>query len=410
MSTSASSAGRKYREQRWLAFRLIGWMRRADPIGRHDEAPHERNGRRFVVQRLRAWVGVCMATSGSGAIDLLNGLSDAAMDHQPLVAIVGQQAGTALGADSQQEVDLVFLFKDVQTTSSRCAQHPSASCYDRGVSDPAASAADLDPLLACLRGRSIAVLTGAGISTESGIPDYRGPGTRARAKDPMRFAEYTADGVGRARYWVRAMVGWPSFAAARPNAGHLALADLEARGLVRGIVTQNVDRLHHAAGSRRIVELHGALHEVRCLDCGSIEPRPQVQRRLGELNPHVHTAVAELRPDGDADLPAHWIEGFRVPACLACGGTIKPDVVFFGESVPAAVVEQAHALVAECEALLVVGSSLAVFSGYRFVRRAHERGMPVAIVNLGDTRGDPYATVRIDAAAGDLLPRLRDRL
>jgi NAD-dependent deacetylase sirtuin 4 len=174
-------------------------------------------------------------------------------------------------------------------------------------------------LVACLRGRSIAVLTGAGISTESGIPDYRGPGTRARAKDPMRFAEYTASGVGRARYWVRAMVGWPSFAAARPNAGHLALADLEARGLVRGVVTQNVDRLHHGAGSRRVVELHGALHEVRCLDCGTLEPRAQVQRRLGELNPHVQTAVAQLRPDGDADLPTSWTEGFRVPACPACG-------------------------------------------------------------------------------------------
>jgi NAD-dependent SIR2 family protein deacetylase len=262
-------------------------------------------------------------------------------------------------------------------------------------------------LVALLRGRSIAVLTGAGISTESGIPDYRGPGTRARAKDPMRFAEYTASGVGRARYWVRAMVGWPSFAAARPNAGHRALAGLEDRGLVRGVVTQNVDRLHHAAGSRRIVELHGALHEVRCLDCGAIEPRAEVQARLDELNPHVRTAIAErVRPDGDADLPAHWIEGFRIPACRACGGTIKPDVVFFGESVPAPKVEAAYATIAEADVLLVVGSSLTVFSGYRFVRRAAERGMPIAIVNLGDTRGDPYATVRVDGPAGAVLTTL----
>jgi NAD-dependent SIR2 family protein deacetylase len=270
---------------------------------------------------------------------------------------------------------------------------------------------DVDALAQCLRGRALAVLTGAGISTESGIPDYRGPGTRARAKDPMRFAEYTGSGVGRARYWVRAMVGWPSFAAARPNAGHTALAELETRGRVCGVITQNVDRLHHRAGSRAVVELHGALFEVRCLDCGRIESRADVQARLAELNPHVHAAVAEmLRPDGDAELPTAWVEGFRVPACTGCGGTIKPDVVFFGENVPAPKVEQAYTMLADADALLVVGSSLTVFSGYRFVRRAAERGMPIAIVNLGETRGDPYATVRVDAAAGEVLPRLLDAL
>ena len=276
---------------------------------------------------------------------------------------------------------------------------------------------DIAGLIACLRGRSIAVLTGAGISTESGIPDYRGPETRARAKDPMRFAEFTGSppggksGVGRARYWVRAMVGWPSFASAKPNAGHRAIAELEARGIVHGVVTQNVDRLHHAAGSQTIVELHGALHEVRCLDCGAMEPRAEVQARLSQLNPHVHAAVAEtLRPDGDADLPAEWVDGFRVPTCLACDGTIKPDVVFFGESVPPTKVEQSYALVEAADALLVVGSSLTVFSGYRFVRRAAERGIAVAIVNLGETRGDPYATVRVDAPAGDVLPRLVDEI
>lgn len=266
---------------------------------------------------------------------------------------------------------------------------------------------DVAALVDCLRGRSLAVLTGAGISTESGIPDYRGPKTRARAKDPMRFAEYTASEVGRGRYWVRAMVGWPSFAAAEPNEGHRALVRLEERGVVRGIVTQNVDRLHHVAGSRRVVELHGALAEVRCLDCGAIEARADVQARLSALNPHVHAAVAEmLRPDGDADLPASWVEGFRVPTCVSCDGTIKPDVVFFGESVPFAKVEAAYAMVDQSEALLVVGSSLTVFSGYRFVRRAAERGMPVAIVNLGETRGDPYATVRVDAPAGLVLEAL----
>jgi NAD-dependent SIR2 family protein deacetylase len=206
------------------------------------------------------------------------------------------------------------------------------------------------------------------------------------------------------------MVGWPSFAAARPNAGHRALAALEADGIARGIVTQNVDRLHRAAGSRRVVELHGALHEVRCLACGSIEARADVQARLVELNPHVHADIVELRPDGDADLPTRWVEGFRVPQCRECGGTIKPDVVFFGESVPAAIVERASALVDEADALLVVGSSLTVFSGYRFVRRAHARGVPIAIVNVGETRGDPYASVRVDAPAGAVLAALADAI
>ncbi|HET6582378.1 MAG TPA: NAD-dependent protein deacetylase [Nannocystaceae bacterium] len=270
---------------------------------------------------------------------------------------------------------------------------------------------DVAPLVECLRGRSIAVLTGAGISTESGIPDYRGPGTRARAKDPMRFEEYTRSGAGRARYWVRAMVGWPSFAAAQPNAGHRAIATLEDRGVVRGLVTQNVDRLHHRAGSRDAVELHGALFDVRCLDCGRREARADIQARLAELNPHVQAAVAEmLRPDGDAELPIAWVEGFRVPACLACGGVIKPDVVFFGEAVPPAKVEHAYAIVQAADALLVVGSSLTVFSGYRFVRRAAELGKPIAIVNLGETRGDPYACVRIEAPAGAVLGALADAL
>jgi len=238
-------------------------------------------------------------------------------------------------------------------------------------------------LTALLSGKRVAVLTGAGISTDSGIPDYRGPETLRRARKPMRFQEYAASAEGRARYWARSMLGWPRFAAARPNAGHQALVELEHAGVVSGVITQNVDRLHHAAGSRRVVELHGALAEVRCLSCDAPEAREHLQERLAAQNPHLAAADAALAPDGDSDLEAHWYESFRVANCLACDGILKPNVVFFGESVPRHVVDQAMTLVDDADALLVVGSSLAVYSGFRFVRRAHERGMPIAIVTLG---------------------------
>ncbi len=269
---------------------------------------------------------------------------------------------------------------------------------------------DVARLVELLADRRIAVLSGAGISTESGIPDYRGPVTRARARNPIRFAEYAKSEAGRQRYWARAMLGWPSFCAAQPNAAHRALAAMEEARLVDGVITQNVDRLHHAAGSRTVIELHGALHEVRCLECGTVEPRASVQARLVAQNPQLAGTDVELAPDGDAELPREWTSTFRVAACERCDGVLKPDVVFFGESVAPAVVERAYALVESAEALLVVGSSLAVFSGYRFVRRAHDRGLPIAIVNLGETRGDPYATVRVDGRAGEVLPALADAL
>jgi NAD-dependent SIR2 family protein deacetylase len=264
----------------------------------------------------------------------------------------------------------------------------------------------VDELAALLRGRTIAVLSGAGLSTESGIPDYRGPGTRARARNPIRFQEYAASATGRARYWARAMVGWPRFCAAQPNAGHTAIARLEAAGVIVGVITQNVDRLHQRAGSRGVIELHGALHDVRCLDCGARCERADVQARLEAANPGLVDRTFELAPDGDAELPPDALAGFEVPACEHCGGVLKPDVVFFGESVAPDVVARAYALVDASDALLVVGSSLVVFSGYRFVRRAHDRGRDVAIVNLGATRGDAYARAVIDGATGIVLPQL----
>jgi len=269
-----------------------------------------------------------------------------------------------------------------------------------------AGAAGVQALVELLRGRQVVALVGAGCSTASGIPDYRGPKTRERARNPIQIQAFLGDDAGRQRYWARAVVGWPLFRASRPNAAHEALAALEHAGVLRGLITQNVDRLHHAAGSRRVVELHGALHEVVCLGCGHTESRDAVQERLLALNPGWDAARVEAAPDGDAELPLELVRGFRVAGCLRCDGALKPKVVFFGENVPPDVAARAWSLYEEGEVLLVVGSSLTVFSGYRFVRRAAKDGIPVALVNLGPTRGDPEATLRVDDHVEAVLPAL----
>lgn len=265
-------------------------------------------------------------------------------------------------------------------------------------------------LVDLLRGRRIVVLSGAGCSTESGIPDYRGPETRHKARHPIRYRAFRTDPQARQRYWARSALGWPRFQAAEPNHGHRALAALEAVGHVAGIITQNVDGLHQAAGSRTVVELHGALDEVACLQCQALTARQRVQEHLLMLNPGWQRADVALAPDGDADVEEARLRSFRVPPCGRCGGVLKPNVVFFGESVPAPRVADAWALFDEAEALLVVGSSLTVYSGYRFVRRAAERGIPIGMVNLGPTRGDADAAVRVEARCGTVLPSLARRL
>lgn len=272
--------------------------------------------------------------------------------------------------------------------------------------------ADLDALVALTSGRRLVALTGAGLSTESGIPDYRGPETRRRARQPVQYNAFVGDAAARARYWARSAMGWPRFTAARPNAGHAALARLEAAGLLAGTITQNVDRLHHAAGARNVVELHGALGDVRCLGCARVVPRADVQTDLVARNPALAariTGPAALAPDGDADLPDAALDGFVVPAC-ACGGALKPDVVFFGECVPPARVEAAWTLFAEADVLLVAGSSLAVFSGYRFVLAAARAGVPVALLTHGPTRADASAAIKVEAPLGTVLPALAGRL
>ncbi|MFP4644190.1 MAG: Sir2 family NAD-dependent protein deacetylase, partial [Spirochaetales bacterium] len=210
----------------------------------------------------------------------------------------------------------------------------------------------------------------------------------------------------RRRYWARSVVGWAWLKRREPNAAHYAVAELERRGIVAGVVTQNVDGLHQASGSRRVIDLHGRLARAICLDCGAVEDRDALQERMLRRNPGWDAIVAEMAPDGDADLEEATIGRFEVPGCTRCGGVMKPDVVFFGENVPRSRVDEAFALQHEVDSLLVLGSSLAVFSGFRFVLEAHARGQPVAIVNRGKTRGDRFAAVRIDASLEETLATL----
>jgi NAD-dependent SIR2 family protein deacetylase len=256
-----------------------------------------------------------------------------------------------------------------------------------------------------LTARSWTVLSGAGASTDSGIPDYRGP-TSIRAT-PMLYGEFVGSHEAQQRYWARSFLGWRRIGQARPNEGHRALVALEQHGL-QGVVTQNVDGLHAAAGSATVVELHGEIAMVICLDCGERTPRRALQDRLGLLNPglggEIEPGHAELRPDGDA-VVRDWRD-FVVARCLTCGGRLKPDVVFFGESVPKPRVEAAYALVERADVLVVVGSSLTVMSGLRFVRHQVKRNRPVVIINRGPTRGDELATVKLDAGCSETLTAL----
>ncbi len=269
-----------------------------------------------------------------------------------------------------------------------------------GVNRPPAN---IESLVQFLRPGKVMVLSGAGISTESGIPDYRGPTGRKRESDPIRYREFVGSAATRRRYWARSAIGWPRVRAAEPNAGHRAVAALQAAGLVTGIITQNVDGLHDAAGSGRVVELHGSLYSVICLGCSRVCDRDAVQNTMIENNPGWDAHQARMTPDGDAVVPQELIDGFRTPACESCGGVLKPNVVFFGENVDRDVLQRAWALLEEARAVLVLGSSLTVHSGYRFVDKAYRQGKPIALVNEGPTRADRLATLKIEAPLGRTL-------
>ena len=265
----------------------------------------------------------------------------------------------------------------------------------------------LSALIDLMADGGVAVLSGAGLSTESGIPDYRGPTGAARKFAPMTYQTFTRDAAARQRYWARSHVGWQLIGRAEPNAGHHAVAGLQRAGLVSAILTQNVDGLHQAAGARDVVELHGSIDRVVCLDCGQTTARSVLDSRLHAANPSFAGFADAVNPDGDVDLDDASVAMFRSVDCARCRvGMLKPDVVFFGESVPAERVDLCFGAVGSARLLLVLGSSLTVMSGRRFVLRAAKLGVPVAIVNQGPTRGDAYAALKVDAPLGTVLPDL----
>jgi NAD-dependent SIR2 family protein deacetylase len=269
-----------------------------------------------------------------------------------------------------------------------------------------AGVVELAPLVELLRSGNIVVLSGAGLSTESGIPDYRGPEGKRRVT-PMMYREFVDSAANRQRYWARSFVGWRRFVVAEPNIGHLAVTAMQQAGLLRSIITQNVDGLHQRAGSCDVLELHGSLDRVLCLQCGDRSSRVELDERMRTANPDFVATAHEIRPDGDVVLDDEEVRSFQLVRCLVCSSDLlKPDVIFFGESVPKPVVTRCFAEVERSDGLLVLGSSLQVMSGYRFVLRASEFGLPVAIVTRGNTRGDEQATIKIDAPLGETLERL----
>ncbi len=258
--------------------------------------------------------------------------------------------------------------------------------------------------------KNITVLSGAGCSTASGIPDYRDENGDWKNAQPVQYSDFVNNGNVRKRYWARSFIGWRRISSAKPNAAHAALAKLEHAGHVDSLITQNVDNLHRIAGSRRVIDLHGVLHKTRCLRCNRRGKRSDWQATLEKCNPGWSAEVSAYAPDGDADISNSDYLSFDVPACTSCGGIVKPDVVFFGEPVPSERVSDATTKLERSDALLVVGSSLMVFSGYRFARLAHTANIPVFIINRGRTRADDFAAQKFSNDCAEILPRLVDEL
>lgn len=276
---------------------------------------------------------------------------------------------------------------------------------------PAPAADELTALVSMVRAcRNLFVLTGAGCSTESGIPDYRDATGAWKGAQPVQYRDFLHDPLARQRYWARSLVGWRRMASATPNGAHKALADMESRGRVGSLVTQNVDGLHTQAGSRNVIDLHGCLEKVICLDCGHTVSRHSVQTQLERCNPQWLGVEARPGPDGDARLTEVDYSAFIAPQCETCGGILKPDVVFFGESIPGHRAQEAAAAIDAADGLLVAGSSLMVYSGFRFVRSAARRGIPVAAVNLGTTRADDLIDLKVVAGCSETLAEVARQL
>jgi len=262
--------------------------------------------------------------------------------------------------------------------------------------------------------RRVLVLTGAGLSTASGIPDYRDKEGVRRGRTPIQGPDFRQSEAVRRRYWARSMAGWPTLAQAAPNVGHRALAELEATGRIGALITQNVDGLHQRAGTSKLIELHGNIHGVICLECRTLYQRTAIQQWLAQANPELAASAAagadsvvpEARPDGDAEVELDALQDFHMPSCERCGGVLQPDVIFFGDNIPPQRTAAALAMMAEADALLVVGSSLMVFSGYRFCKLAAEAGKPIAAINLGRTRADDLIGLKVEASATEVLPKL----
>lgn len=254
------------------------------------------------------------------------------------------------------------------------------------------------------------VITGAGVSTASGIPDYRDRDGQWKRQTPIQHQDFVEHTATRRRYWARSYLGWPHFSETKPNATHRALAELERRGHMRKLITQNVDRLHQRAGSKHVIDLHGRLDRVECLDCGTVITRDELQRRLRAANPDWHARLTRIAPDGDADIEDADYAAFHIPACEVCGGTLKPSVVFYGGAVPQATREQAMQAALAADAVLVVGSSLMVWSAFRLVRAAAEQGTPIAAINRGRTRADDLIELKIESESGATLTAALERL
>ncbi|KAK7087807.1 NAD-dependent protein lipoamidase sirtuin-4, mitochondrial-like [Littorina saxatilis] len=262
------------------------------------------------------------------------------------------------------------------------------------------------------KSKRLFVLTGAGISTESGIPDYRseGVGLYTTSKNrPVQYGDFLNFAEIRQRYWARNYVGWPRFSSFQPNEAHRVLSRWELAGKMHWLVTQNVDTLHYKARSTRVTELHGSAHRVLCLSCHHKILRNTMQEHIKALNPDWHAQSLEMAPDGDVQLTTEQVEGFKVPECQKCGGVLKPEIVFFGDNVPKHTVEYVFGRLAESDAVLIIGSSLEVYSGYRFANKAKEQGKPIAILNIGKTRADKIAQLKICARAGHVLPKVQIR-